>query len=55
MNVARFLFVGITKLGYTEAEFFRMTPKKFFRLLDECLEMNGVRGKGDECAIDTLP
>lgn len=53
MNVARLLYIGATKLGYTEGELFRMTPRKFFRIYDEFLEMNGLKKK--TFGIDDLP
>jgi len=32
-------------LNYTEEEVFRMTPRKFFLIYDEYLEMNGLKEK----------
>lgn len=45
------------KLGYTEEEIFRMTPRKFFRIYREFMEMNGMEGKQKRktCTIDDLP
>ena len=31
-----------------------MTPRKFFRIYDEFLIMNGFKKEGDEYAIDSL-
>ena len=53
MNIARLLNIGITKLGYCENEVLQMTPRKFFLLYDEYLEVNGYRKK--ELSIDDLP
>lgn len=56
MNVARMLYVGSMKLGYTEEELFRMTPRKFFRIFNEFLEINGIhKRKKKICNIDDLP
>ena len=52
MNVARILFIGATKLHYTETELFCMTPRKFFRIYDEYMEMNGI--KKTTYAIDDI-
>lgn len=54
LNIARMIYIGTTKLGYSEAEVFQMTPKKFHMIYDEYLEMNG--GKKDTGGgIDDLP
>ena len=54
LNIARMIYIGTTKLGYSEAEVFQMTPKKFHMIYDEYLEMNG--GKTDTGGgIDDLP
>ena len=53
MNIARLLNIGITKLGYSESEVLQMTPRKFFLLYDEYLEMSGYRKK--KLSIDDLP
>lgn len=45
MNVARLLYIGSMKLGYSEDELFCMTPRKFFRIYDEYLEINGLKEK----------
>lgn len=31
-----------------------MTPRKFFRIYDEFLILNGIKKEGDEYAIDKL-
>lgn len=57
MNIARLLYIGTTKLGYTETEVFRMTPKKFFLIFDEFEDINGFNkkpGKGGG-SISDLP
>lgn len=53
MNVARLIYIGSMKLGYTETEIFRMTPRKFFLIYNEFLEMKGI--KREICGIDDLP
>ena len=45
LNMARLLYIGSHNLGYSEGEIFRMTPRKFFLLYDEFLEMHGVHKK----------
>ena len=54
MNIARLLYVGAMKMGYTERELFWMTPRKFCLIYDEYLDLNGLK-KPDENAIDMLP
>ena len=54
MNIARLLYVGAMKMGYTERELFWMTPRKFFLIYDEYFDLNGLK-KPDENAIDMLP
>jgi hypothetical protein len=41
------------RLGYSEDELMRMTPRKFFLLFDEYQEMNGL--KKPTQGIDDLP
>lgn len=53
MNLARLLYIGVAKLGFTEDEVFRMTPRKFYRLFDEYQELNGFKKK--PATIDDLP
>lgn len=53
LNIARLLYIGTTKLGYSESEIFDMTPRKFFRIFDEYKIMNGMVKK--EQTIDDLP
>jgi hypothetical protein len=57
MNIARLLYIGTTKLGYTETEVFRMTPKKFFLIFDEFEDINGFNKKpgGGGGSISDLP
>lgn len=56
LNLARLLHIGTTKLGYSEAEVFAMTPKKFFTLYDEYLTMNGIKTTANHGqGIDDLP
>ena len=50
------IYIGSVKLGYTEAEVFDMTPRKFFVIYNEFLEMNGIKkGQKKVCSIDDLP
>lgn len=53
MNIARLLYIGTKKLGYSEDEVFSMTPRKFFRIYDEYLILNGA--KKEEAGIDAMP
>ena len=55
MNIARMLYIGSIKLGYSEEEVFRMTPRKFFAIFKEFRIMNGLEKDGDEYAIDNIP
>lgn len=56
MNIARLIYIGQMKLGYTEEELFDMTPRKFFRIYNEFLKMNGIaKAKKRACTIDDLP
>ena len=55
LNIARLLHIGTTKLGYTEAEVFAMTPRKFFALYNEYLEINGLNKDTDGSSISDLP
>lgn len=52
MNVARLLYIGLAKLGYTERELFAMTPRKFFLIYDECEDMTVKKKEEDTYAID---
>ncbi len=40
--VARCLYVGVTLLGFTEPQVWRMTPKKLYLLYIEHLKENGT-------------
>jgi hypothetical protein len=42
----------MTKLGYSEKEVFIMTPRKFFLMYDQYLEMHGLKEK--EVSIDAI-
>lgn len=55
LNIARMIYIGTTKLGYTEAEVFQMTPRKFHLIYDEYLEMNGGSKQDNDGGIDSLP
>ncbi len=54
LNIARMIYLGTSRLGYTEAEILDMTPRKFHLLYDEYLELNGGKGKAVG-GIDSLP
>jgi hypothetical protein len=45
----------MNRLGYSEKEMFRMTPRKFYLLFREYLELNGYRKKKTEYSFDSLP
>ena len=54
LNIARMIYIGTSKLGYTEAEILDMTPRKFHKIYYEYLEMNG--GESEKTGvIDRLP
>ena len=54
LNIARMIYIGTSKLGYTEAEILDMTPRKFHKIYDEYLEMNGAKTENTG-GIDSLP
>ena len=54
LNIARMIYIGTSKLGYTEAEILDMTPRKFHKIYDEYLEMNGAKTE-NVGGIDSLP
>ena len=45
LNIARLLYIGAMKMGYTEKEILAMTPRKFFLIYDQFLEINGLKEK----------
>ncbi|MFR3882229.1 MAG: hypothetical protein ACLTX6_08005 [Lachnospiraceae bacterium] len=49
------LYIGSMKLGYSEDELFDMTPRKFFIIYNEFMEMNGLKKRKKNCSIDDLP
>ena len=50
------IYIGSVKLGYPEEDIFSMTPRKFFMIYNEFLEMNGIKKKKKRvCSIDDLP
>ncbi len=53
MNVARLLYIGCRALHFSERDVMGMTPRKFFLIFDEHLEMNGL--KKESAGIDGLP
>ncbi len=46
----RIIYIGMTKLNYTEKEILEMTPRKFFIIYDEFLSLNGL--KEEELSIE---
>ena len=48
------IHIGMVKLGYTETEVLDMTPRKFYRIFDEYLILNGLKKEFDS-AIDNMP
>lgn len=54
MNIARMIYIGMAKLFYTESEMLYTTPRKFYKMYNEYLIMNGLK-KENESAIDALP
>ena len=54
LNIARMIYIDTSKLGYTEAEILDMTPRKFHKIYDEYLEMNGAKTENTG-GIDSLP
>lgn len=54
LNIARMIYIGTTKLGYSEAEVFEMTPRKFQLIYQEYLDMNSNK-KDRNGGIDDLP
>ena len=52
LNVVRMVYIGMRALGYPEREAFQMTPRKFFLLYNEYLEMSGLKKR--EMTIDDL-
>lgn len=54
-NFPRILYIGKNRLGYTEPEIWRMTPRKFFAIYNEYLMMNGYVKPAREMTIDDLP
>ena len=42
-------------MGYTEREVFNMTPKKYFLIYDQFLEISGVKKRSGSQGIDDLP
>lgn len=48
------LYIAKTKLLYSEAEFWAMTPRKFYALLDAHLQMLGGEKKQQRGFIDSV-
>lgn len=49
----RIIFVGMNQLGYTEKEVLSMTPRKFYRIYEEYLKINGI--EDNFVSMDDLP
>ena len=50
VNVPRMIYIGMTQLKYSEREVLNMTPRKFFLIYSEYLEMNGITRERDVMA-----
>lgn len=55
MNISWLLHVGMTLLGYSEREVMDMTPRKFFMLYEQLLDIKGYAKKSGKNDIDELP
>jgi hypothetical protein len=44
------IYIGMTQLKYSEREVLNMTPRKFFLIYSEYLEMNGIARERDVMA-----
>ena len=58
LNIARLLIIGKTELGMTEEEFWKTTPRKYFKLFDEYQQLKGTKKKVKKSGggtIDDLP
>lgn len=55
MDIARIIYRGMTKLGYTEREVLHMTPRKYFLMIEAYLEDNGILKEPRVASIDDLP
>lgn len=51
--MARLLLIGTMRMGFSEADTLRMTPRKFFKLFDEYQYLTGA--KKEPVGIDDLP
>ena len=49
--MTRLLYIGSKVLGYTEAEVFAMTPRKFYLLYDEHLIYTGRKKKRENDSL----
>ena len=45
LNIARMIYLGTSRRGYTEAEILDMTLRKFHKIYDEYLELSGGKSK----------
>lgn len=52
LDVAQILVICVSKMGFSEEETFKMTPRKFFRLFEKFTETSGT---SKTSAIDELP
>ena len=42
-------------MGYTEREVFEMTPRKYFLIYGQFLELSGAKKRAESQEIDELP
>ena len=52
--MTRLLYIGSKVLGYTEAEVFAMTPRKFYLLYDEHLIYTGRKKRESNSLLDMI-
>lgn len=52
MNTARLLYIGCKVMNFRQQEVLEMTPRKFFLLYNEHLELHGL--KESEVTIDQV-
>ena len=52
MSLARFLYIGVTLLHFSEAEVWRMTPFKLMELYKMHKEFHGIKTKSNDGEVD---
>ena len=55
MNVSRAVYNGMATLHCSKREMLFMTPREFFALWNEHLEIHGGKKRSGGCSIDDLP